>query len=82
VLEQLIGPLDEAMQVHKPGFGRGFRRGQASQGALFEMLRNGATGRDEGLELRMLNVLMFEQIGRHLREIVEATRAQAIGAQV
>ena len=82
MLEQLISPRHEAMQVHKAGFGRGFRRGQASQGALFEMLRNVATGRDEGLELRMLNVLMFEQIGRHMREIVEATRAQAIGAQV
>ena len=46
------------------------------------MLRNVATGREEGLELRMLHVLMFEQIGRHMREIVEATRAQAIGAQV
>jgi hypothetical protein len=45
------------------------------------MLRDVATGRQEGRELRMLHILMFEQIGHHMGESVEATRAEAIGAQ-
>ncbi len=70
------------MQVHKAGFGRGLRRRQTSQGALFEMLRDLATGGEEGVKLRMLHVLMFEQIGRHMREIVEATCAQTLGVEL
>ena len=80
MLKQLVSPFDKAMQVHKPGFGRGFRRGEASQGALFEVLRDVATGRQEGGALRMLHLLMFEQIGRDMREIVETTGAEARGA--
>ena len=30
MVQQLIGPLDEAVEVHETGFGRRFRRGETS----------------------------------------------------
>src|SRR5712671_2311174 len=59
----------------------GCRRRQASQGALFEMLGDLATSRQEGVKVRMVHIWMFEQIGCYMREVVEATRAQRLGAQ-
>ncbi len=42
------------------------------------MLRDLATGREKRLEPRMLHILMFEQIGHDMREVVEAARAEVI----
>jgi hypothetical protein len=81
VLEPLSGPLDEAMQVHKAGFGRRLRRRQASPGAVFELLGDLATRRQEGVTVRMGHLWMCEHMGCSMREVVEATRAQRLGAQ-
>ncbi len=45
------------------------------------MLGDLPTSRDEGVKLRMLPVLMFEQIGRHMRQVIETTHAQPLGTE-
>ena len=69
------------MEVHKTGFGRRLGRGETSQRALFEMSRYLATGGEERREQRMLNILMFAQIGHDVREVIEAAYTQAPLAQ-
>jgi len=63
-LEHPIGPGEQAVHMHKAGFGAHARRHQTRQKRLLELSRDPTTGRHKALEGRMMLVVTLEHAGR------------------
>ncbi len=77
-MEDPVGPGEQAVHMHKAGFGAPFGRRQTRQDRLFDVARDAPTGGHKGLEGWMVLVGALEHRGHGVRHIVDAGTPQAL----
>jgi hypothetical protein len=76
-LEQLLGPGEEAVHIHKAGLGAHGGRCSTRQQGLLELARDAPAGRHKALEGGVVLVIALEHAGGRVREIVDAGAVQS-----
>ena len=81
-LEESVGPGEEAVDIHKAGFGTHRGRGQTGQEGVLEVSRDPPASAQEGLEGGVILIETLEHRGNGVGEVIEAGAGQSMVCEV